>query len=95
MKIATREELLAYLEKRFPKMFLRTTEEFDGSVGGIWTSGEASMNQPMISGQRVFDYYSENKQYELGVLKKFEESINKKGWFSQWNDCGTIMLYLI
>ncbi len=36
----TRNQVMCLLSKKYPGMFLRNTEEFNGSEGGIWTSGE-------------------------------------------------------
>ena len=81
----TREKLIAKLERAYPKMFLRTTEEFDGSEGGIWTSGEESPTDR--TGRELFDYYSEDhSNYDLGV--------RIQGWFAEWHDAGTIMLWV-
>lgn len=73
--------------------FVRTTEEFDGSKGGIWLSAE---NGDTYGGLEIFNYWAENHRvYDLGVLKKFQEMCKKYGWFPEWHDCGTIMLWKI
>ena len=33
------------------------------------------------------------KNREFGVLNKWENELKKRGWYSQWYDTGTIMLY--
>ena len=76
----TREKLIAKLERAYPNMFLRTTEEFDGSEGGIWTSGEESPEDRQ--GLELFDYYSENHDlYDLGVRKLFVNFLERQGWY--------------
>ena len=70
--------------------FVRTTEEFDGSTGGIWVSGE---NGDTFKGKRIYDYYNETKAYDLGVLVAWEKELNKRGWYSEWYDAGTVMIW--
>jgi hypothetical protein len=41
----SRKQLTTKLERAYPNMFLRTTEDFDGSQGGIWTSGEDTLRK--------------------------------------------------
>ena len=88
----TREKLIAKLERAYPKMGLRTTEEFDGSQGGIWTSGEES---PLDrQGLELFDYYAENhKLYDLGVRTHFANFLERQGWYCEWHDAGTMMIW--
>jgi hypothetical protein len=90
-KKATRDEVMQFLKKKGIS-FMRTTEEFDGSKGGIWTSGE---DADAMGGYRIFNYYATGPKYELGVLVKFEEQLNKLGWYSEWYDTGTMMLWPI
>lgn len=63
-----------------------TTEEFDGSEGGIWLSAEEESNQ------WFFDYYADNRAYELGVKNTMRDFLEKRGWYAEWNDPGTVML---
>jgi len=88
-----REKLMDILESKYPKMFLRTTEQFSGSKGGIWTSGED--NLPAKDGKSLFDYYADGGKYELGVHKEIGDLLLKHGWYAEWYDCGTIMLWEI
>lgn len=91
-----REKLIKLLEDKYPKMLIRTTEEFNGSKGGIWTSGEDGLESK--DGLRLFDYYAEDykeKTYIFGVHKEIENFLNKHGWFAEWNDPGTIMFWKI
>ena len=67
-----------------------TTEEFDGSPGGIWVSGE---DGETLKGKRIYDYYNEGSTYEFGVLKTWEKELNKRGWYSEWYDAGTVMIW--
>lgn len=59
---------------------------------GIWLSAE---NSEVYSGIPMYDYYAEGELYELGVYTKWEEKINSMGWYSEWYDPGTVMLWKI
>jgi hypothetical protein len=90
---ATREKMMELLEAKYPNMFLRTTEEFDGGKGGIWTSGEDGLAGK--DGFALFNYYAEGKCYQFGVHTEIYNFLEKHGWYAEWHDCGTIMLYEI
>lgn len=67
-----------------------TTEDFDGSEGGIWLSGENGYKDD--SGVQYFDYYNDSEAYELGVLSTLVKFAEDKGWYFEWYDSGTIIL---
>ena len=84
-----RIEMMAWIEKTLD--FVRTTEEFDGSNGGIWVSGE---NLDEYKGKRIYHYYSnDSKKYTFGVLNSWEKELNKRGWYNEWYDAGTVMIW--
>lgn len=83
-----REEMMQWLRKHMD--FVKTTEEFNGSEGGIWLTAEGT---DVYDGIPMYDYYAENDLYELGVYTKWEEKINSMGWYSEWYDAGTVMLW--
>ncbi len=71
--------------------FLSTSEEFDGTEGGLWASAE---DGDMYKGRRIYDYYSEDyKNYTFGVLNKWENELNKRGYYSEYYDAGTVMIW--
>ena len=88
-KSLDRDEMMIWLEYHLE--FVSTSEEFNGTQGGIWISGE---NGDQYKGKRIYDYYSEDyKNREFGVLTKWEKELNKKGWYSEWYDAGTVMIW--
>jgi len=90
-KTLDRDEMMKWLEGYLD--FVRETEDFDGSEGGIWVSGE---NGDMYKGNRIFDYYNEDyKKYEFGVYKPFAKEMEKRGWYGEWYDAGTMMIWPI
>lgn len=85
-----RDSMMSLLLDKYGFKTVRTTEEFNGNVGGIWVSGE---NGETLGGKKIYNYYGEGSAYELGVLKKFEQQIQKNGWYSEWYDAGTVMIW--
>ena len=81
--------MMKWIEKSIK--FVKTSKEFNGDDGGIWVSGE---NGDRYKGKQIYDYYVEDpKNYELGVLKDWEKELNKRGWYSEWYDAGTVMIW--
>ena len=81
------------LAMTYPGMFLKTTEEFSSSMSnGIWTSAENG--DEAKDGFNLFDYYSENyKRYDLGVHVELVALLEKHGWYAEYYDGGTAMLW--
>jgi len=87
-----RDELIIALEAKYPQAF-RTSEEFNGSEGGIWTSGEDGTTE---NGLEIFDYYSQDggsSSYTFGVLNSLHNYLEEHGWYGEWNDPGTMMIW--
>ena len=89
-KAFTRAEVMDFLENHLK--FVRTSEEFDGVEGGIWTSAE---NGETMGSSLIFDYYSTSSKYEFGVLDKFAKKLSKMGWYCEYYDPGTVMIWPI
>jgi hypothetical protein len=87
MKVLNRNEMMAWLETKGVKV-VGTTEQFrnEDEGNGIWINGEDS---------NLFDYYSERWGNTFGVEPKLNEQTEKRGWFYEWYDAGTMMLWLI
>lgn len=86
-----REYVIKALGELFP--ITGTTEDFDGSEGGIWICGECGYLN--ARGVPFFDYYADTKSYEMGVLTNLRTMVEKMGWYFEWHDAGTIMVYPI
>jgi hypothetical protein len=79
------------METKYKIKHVRTSEEFmRGDEGGIWIAGD---NGEELSGNKIFDYYNRSAKYTNGVLKQFRTAIEKTGWWFEWNDPGTIMIW--
>lgn len=87
----SREKVMKALGELFP--VTGTTEDFDGSEGGIWICGECGYLNAV--GVPFFDYYADTKSYEMGVLSNLRAMVEKMGWYFEWYDAGTIMVYPI
>lgn len=85
----TREEMLVILGELFP--ITGTTEDFDGSQGGIWICAECGYLNAV--GVPFFDYYEESRAYTFGVLSNLWNLAERCGWYFEWYDAGTIMVY--
>ena len=84
-----RDDMIKWIEKYMD--FVKTTEEFNGSQGGIWVSGE---NGDEYKGRVIYAYYSEDyKNRTFGVDNRWEKELNKRGWYSEWHDAGTSMIW--
>ena len=84
-----RDDMIKWIENHM--RFVSTTEEFNGSQGGIWVSGE---DGDEFKGRVIYDYYSEDyKNRTFGVDNRWEKELNKRGWYSEWHDAGTSMIW--
>ena len=88
-KSIDRDEMMKWIEKSMD--FVGTSEDFNGSQGGIHVSGEAGDE---YKGAIIYSYYSEDyKNREFGVWNKWEKELNKRGWYSEWYDAGTVCIW--
>ena len=79
-----REQMINLLESKGVTV-RGTTEDFDGSKRGIWIAAEGK--------QEHLNYYSAKWSNTFGVEPRLDKAVNKKGWFFEWYDPGTMMVY--
>jgi frataxin-like iron-binding protein CyaY len=79
-----REQIRQALEK-IGVSVVGTTEEFNGAVGGLWISAEAS-------GDHI-NYHSVTWYDTFGVDPSLSLFVEENGWYFEWYDPGTIMLW--
>ena len=96
----TREQMMRWLLEDLKFLHARPHEAFEGyelnSTEGIWVAAEYDDPQYHMDGYRIFDYYQfggGDSPYDLGVLMKFKDLLEKYGWYLEWNDPGTAMLF--
>lgn len=86
-----RDDMMKWIEKTMK--VAGTTEEFNGSEGGIWLCGECGDE---YKGRTIYDYYSmDHKNRIFGVDKKWYNELEKRGWYSEWYDAGTVSVWPI
>jgi hypothetical protein len=84
-KIMTRDEMMAYLESIGIEV-IGTSEQFDGGKNGIWISGESDDHR--------INYWTENyNDYTFGIENELNEEVEKRGWWFEWHDAGTLMCF--
>lgn len=86
-----RYELMSILTKKFPKMWMKESEEFGAPRNGIWT-GEGSYDN---DGCEMFNYYANptSTLYDMGINKELVDILDEHGWFAEWYDSGTVLIY--
>ena len=87
---ATRDELMDLMETKYKIKTVRTSEDFNGQTGGIWIAAD---NEETMGGNKIFDYYNRSSKYSNGVLTQLRTAVEKKGWWFEWNDPGTIICW--
>jgi hypothetical protein len=87
MKTFSRSQLMKAMGKKYPGVWLRESEYFNGSKGALWT-GEGSA---MPNEDEAFNHY--RRDFEMGIHPELYEYLNTRGWHCEWYDGGTILIY--
>jgi hypothetical protein len=82
----TRASLIKQINKRFPDIWMKPSEEFNGSKGAIWT-GEGSD----IDNVSAFEHYGYRDT--MGIHPDLWNFLKAKGWHCEWYDGGTVFIY--
>ena len=90
-KILTRDEMMNTMRTKYGLNFVKKSEEFDGEKDGIWLGG----TDPLMPNAKdaMFNYYHGGSKYPQGVHKDLAKFLDKCGWYSQFADPGTVMLW--
>ncbi len=83
-----RDDELEALEERNDKEGMEEYEE-KYEQQGLWACGECDSEMPNGESAFSYHYYEENG----GVNPDMEKILNDHGWWFEWHDAGTIMLY--
>ena len=62
-----------------------TTKDFSIAGEGIWISGESTSD--------LFNYYSEVWYDTFGVQPALNDFVEENGWYFEWYDAGTMMVW--
>ena len=89
--------------------FLKKSEEFDGKKGGIWISGEHDwlyngtppFDHSVEYGDFPRSWAGDKKHGELSVKTMYVNGIHReifswleeRGWYHEWYDKGTLLLW--
>ena len=91
-KNLTREELVKILQTKYALNFTKNSEEFDGEEGGIWLGGSEGLVMP-DGKTEMFNYYHGGSKFPQGINKDFANFLAKRGWYGQFADPGTVLLW--
>jgi len=91
-KNLTREELIKILQTKYALNFTKNSEEFDGEEGGIWLGGSEGLVMP-DGKTEMFNYYHGGSKFPQGINKDFANFLAKRGWYGQFADPGTVLLW--
>jgi len=92
----TRDALMDTLEKKFPKMWMKTSEEWNGEENFIWTGEGSEFIDEDGFPWMMFNHYSEDFDelyYQMGVKKELVHFLDKYGWYCDFYDAGTVFIY--
>jgi hypothetical protein len=90
-KELSRDEMMKIMHTKYGLNFVKKSEEFDGEKDGIWLGGSDSL-MPNAKDQ-MFNYYNNGSKYPQGVHKDLAKFLDKCGWYGQFADPGTVMLW--
>jgi len=79
--------MMSLLEKKGVRV-CGTTDDFfstERDNKGIWVSAEST--------PELFDYYNSDWMDTFGVNPKINKVIEKNGWWCEWYDSGTMMVW--
>ena len=93
MSKLNRVDMVMKLNAVHPNLNCMRTEDFDGTQGGIWISGENDVADK--KGKQLFSYYNDGSTYKFGVINHLVALLKKHGWYAEWYDAGTVMLWEI
>lgn len=91
--IPTRDEMMALITKRFPNIWMKTSEQFDGRKDAIWTGTNSFIDKDKEV--PAFNDFIESKKYDIGVHVTLVSFLNKHGYYAEAYDCGTFFIYMI
>ncbi len=81
--------LVEILENKYPTLSINNNTETSIRVS-------AEDGTTATDGFDLFNYYAEDYKevrYVMGVHKEIGDLLNQYGWWAEWQDAGTIMLW--
>jgi len=80
----TRDKMMEALKAKGVHV-VGTTKDFGIGGEGIWVSGESTTD--------LFDYYAEMWYDTFGVQPELNQFVEDNGWYFEWYDAGTMMIW--
>jgi len=87
MKTFSRSQLKRAMGKKYPGIWLKDSEYFNGSKSALWTGEGATMPDE----DEAFNHY--RRDFEMGIHPELYAYLNERGWHCEWYDGGTILIY--
>ena len=91
-KLLSRAEMKNVMVTKYGLSFVKNSEEFDGEEGGIWLGGNDGLLMPNAKDD-MFNYYHGGSKFPQGIHKDLAKFLDKCGWYGQFADPGTVMLW--
>ena len=76
-KPISRNKLTKEIEKAFPKVWLKTTEEFGTSKGGLWT-GEGSVIEGSFTWEEGTEWAGQVEKFSTAVFNFYSYDVDPK-----------------
>jgi len=103
MKTQTRSQIMNGLTKKIPKLWLKKSEEWGSPCSGNIITTSEQGEDSYYNGIPAFDYYEEadylmreegfeSNTYESGIQNELVKWLKERGWYAEWEDCGTLCL---
>lgn len=91
-KKPTRDEMMALITNRFPNIWMKPSEQFNGTKDAIWTGTDSFIDKDKKI--PAFNDSIESKKYDLGVHVTLVAFLSKHGYYAEAYDCGTFFIYM-
>lgn len=96
LRILPRERVIGRLNREYPGLDAVPVEDFgEGYTDGIWIKG-TEKGLVDRKGTPLFEYYEQDGTstlYTMGIVKHLESWAQRNGWYFEWYDAGTIMMF--
>ena len=96
IRVLPRERVIGRLNREYPGLDAVPVEEFSSDYSdGIWIKGSES-GLVDRNGTPLFDYYQQDgdsKLYNMGIVAHLERWAQRNGWYFEWYDAGTVMMF--
>ncbi|MEX0862550.1 hypothetical protein [Nitrosopumilus sp.] len=98
----SRLQIIKGIKKMIPEItFIKKSENFDCTKGGIWTSGDNAwiykglppFDHSVEFGECIMDGVKVKTMYANGIHKDIYIWLAQRGWYPKWYDPGTLFFW--